>query len=75
MSLQGWQTLRCPKCDSTHFLQVIEMIWQNGLGTSQRPAGHACVKCHVIVDSQRMITHAKKLEAEQKIKDLESALG
>jgi len=51
------------------------MIWQNGLGTSHRPAGHACAQCHELVDATRMITHAKKAEAEQKIKDLESALG
>lgn len=56
-------------------MPAVEMIWQNGLGTSQRPVGHICVGCHEMVDTVRMITHAKKAEAEQKIKDLEAALG
>lgn len=75
MSLQGWQALACPKCGGKHFMPAVEMIWQNGLGTSQRPVGHICVGCHEMVDAVRMITHAKKAEAEQKIKDLEAALG
>ena len=75
MSLQGWQTLKCPKCQGKTFQMAYELLWQNGLGTSQRQHGHICTTCHEFVDSAKMITYAKKAEAEQKIKDLESALG
>lgn len=75
MSLQGWQTLKCPKCNGTHFHAVYELIWQNQMGTTQRQHGHRCVGCNELADTLKMVTHAKKQEAEQKIKDLEAALG
>lgn len=75
MSLQGWHELKCPKCEGTKFFQVSAMIWQQGMGTSTRPLGHACHACGEIVDQAKMIAHARKVDAEQKIKDLETQLG
>jgi hypothetical protein len=75
MSLQGWHELKCPSCEGTNFSPVVAMIWQNGMGTSIKPIGHRCVKCGGLADQQKMIAHAKKVDAEAKIKDLEAALA
>lgn len=75
MSLQGWQTLKCPKCDGTKFVAAVEMLWQNGLGTSARPTGHLCLGCNQILDAAKAVAYAKKKDAEAKIKDLEVELN
>lgn len=75
MSLQGWHELKCPSCDSTDLIPIVSMIWQNGMGSSVKPKGHKCSKCNVTVDQAKMIAYAKKIDAEQKIKDLEAELG
>ena len=75
VSLQGWQELKCPKCEGSKFVPVVSMIWQNGQGTSVKPLGHYCMVCRETVDQAKMVAFAKKREAEQKIKDLEVELG
>ena len=75
MSLQGWHELKCPMCDTKDFIPVISIIWQQGMGSSVKPNGYRCSKCHMAVDQAKMIAVAKKQDAEQKIKDLEAELG
>jgi hypothetical protein len=75
MSLKGWEDLACHVCGEKDFTAVFHLQFQQGLGTTPRPAGYQCVACRAIVDQARMVATAKKREAEQKIKELEAEIG
>lgn len=75
MSIEGWHELACPNCGGKDFVASFKVIWQNGLGSSTRPHGYHCMACNTLVDQQKMILAAKKVDAERKMKDLEAELN
>jgi len=75
MSIEGWHELACPQCSGKDFVAAFHVIWQKGLGSSTRPHGYSCLGCNTLVDQAKMIAFAKKLDAERKIRDLESELN
>jgi len=74
MSLKGWQDMVCPECQGKDFVAVVNLIWQPNQGSSTRPKGYRCLQCSTLVDQAKMVAHAKKLEAEEKIKELEAEI-
>lgn len=75
MSLQGFQTLRCPTCDKTNVVQVGELCWQEGKGQAFRILGYLCVACQIKFDTEGAIKVLKKNELAEKIKELEASSG
>jgi hypothetical protein len=75
MSLQGWRELKCPDCGGKSFVPTVYMLWQNGMGQTTRPNGHFCLACKKLVDQAKMVLYAKKQDAEEKIRDLESSIN
>jgi hypothetical protein len=75
MSLLGFQTLHCPKCDKTVLTQIGELVWQEGKGQSFRPLGWNCVWCHEKFDTEGAIKKIKSKELEDKIAELQATSG
>ena len=75
MSLLGFQTLHCPKCDKTNVSPVGELTWQEGKGQTFRPLGYLCVTCQTKFDTEGAIKKLKTKELAEKIKELEAQNG
>ena len=71
MSMLGFQTLHCPKCDKTKVTVAYELVWQEGKGQAQRQVGYVCHFCSLPFDSEGAIKKIKQKELQEKIKELE----
>lgn len=72
MSMIGYQTLHCPVCDKTHVIQVGELVWKDGGGSSWRPVGYYCFYCQKPFNVEGAIKTIRSKELEEKIKELKA---
>ena len=71
MSLQGWENLRCLKCQGDGFIQVVQLIYRDNQGTANRPNGFQCASCGISADMAALVAASKAKHLDQQIKDLE----
>lgn len=69
MSLDGWQALKCT-CGGDRFLEVFNLAWHEGQGTSTKIVGYRCAKCDKDAATDKMIAAIKEQALQKKIDEL-----
>ncbi len=82
MSINGFEVLRCPRCEQSRVVQTGEIVWKEGAGQSMRPLGFICLGCLrnpgeqvSTFDTEGAIKKIKAKELREKIKELEAQGG
>jgi hypothetical protein len=70
MSLQGWEALKCPNCNSEDFLAVHNLKWREGQGSTSNQSKWKCAKCSTLTGTSPMIDVVQKIHLQKKIDEL-----
>lgn len=71
-TIRDWETLPCPHCQGTEFVQIVGLQRREGLGMVETAKGYACRTCNEIVTGALLVQQAEAAQLERQIQELQA---